>query len=209
MRLVGLFVLAATVMPAAALAEDCTKEVLGAFEKQRTSKAFRVATTQHTPDGPVDITVEYIPPSKMRQTMKGAKIPNGRQTLVDGERAFAAEGDIWEEMTPQFAQAAVNDVKVTLAPPDKAPGEFECAGKAQVDGKEYLGFRLKPTAAAKPADGPQLFRTIFVDPASGLPALNIVAAENAIDKPASKVIYSYPADLDIQAPEGAPMQKMQ
>jgi hypothetical protein len=52
-----------------------------------------------------------------------------------------------------------------------------------------------------------LARTIYVEPESGLPAYNVVAASAGKGAPLMKVTYSYPADLVIEAPVGAPVQK--
>ncbi|MGB4866563.1 MAG: hypothetical protein WBP38_11790, partial [Hyphomicrobium sp.] len=62
MRRLGLGLIGLLVCAPAALAEDCSKDVAAAIEKQRTSKAFRIALTQGTAEGPVDMTVDYLPP---------------------------------------------------------------------------------------------------------------------------------------------------
>ena len=51
-------------------------------------------------------------------------------------------------------------------------------------------------------------RTIYVDPASGLPAFNVVAALAGTADPVMKVKYSYPTDVEIIAPANAPVQKL-
>ena len=49
--------------------EACRKEVATAFNKQRTSRVFTMASELKTPSGPVQIKVEYQPPDRMRQTI--------------------------------------------------------------------------------------------------------------------------------------------
>ena len=67
-----------------AFADDCTKDVLEAIAKQRTSKAFRVAMTQATAEGPVEMTVDYMPPDRMLQTVIGDHMPGEQQTMLVG-----------------------------------------------------------------------------------------------------------------------------
>ena len=43
---------------------------------------------------------------------------------------------------------------------------------------------------------------------SGLPAYNVVATVSGTDPAVIKAAYSYPADVVIEAPEGAPIQKL-
>ena len=55
--------------------------------------------------------------------------------------------------------------------------------------------------------GDVLARTIYVEPTSGLPAYNVVGAVSGKGDPVLKVTYSYPTDVVIEAPQGAPIQK--
>ncbi len=50
--------------------EACREAVATAFNKQRTSRAFTMASAaQDARSGPVEIKVEYQPPDRMRQTI--------------------------------------------------------------------------------------------------------------------------------------------
>lgn len=195
-------------LPGIALADDCSKDVLAAVEKQRSSKAFRVSMTQGTVEGPVDMTVDYLPPDRMLQTVTAKHMAGPQQTMLVGKRAFAGSDGAYEELLPQFAQSVVSEMANAVGKPDHM-GTFECVGKQTVDGKEFLAYRAVDKDA-KPGANPDetLARTIYVDPANGLPAYNIVAAVSGKGEPALKVTYSYPTDLVIEAPEGAPIQKI-
>ncbi len=191
---------------APALAEDCSKDVAAAFEKQRTSKAFRVAMTQPSAEGPVEMTVDYLPPNKMLQTVKAAHMPGEQQTMLVDGRAFAGSSGAFEELLPQFTQSIVAEVATAVGPP-KNLGTFECLGKVAFDGKDFVGYRTSDQpAGSDPAA--TMARTIYVDPTTGLPAFNVVAAMSGKAEPVMKAVYSYPADLTIVAPAGAPVQKL-
>jgi hypothetical protein len=204
----GAMVCAPLAFATAALADDCTKDVIAAFEKQRTSKAFRVSMTQPTAEGPADMTVDYLPPNRMLQTVKSAAMAGVQQTMLVGDRAFAGSEGAFEELLPQFTQSIVAEVETALAKPQANIGNFECVGKTTFDGKEFLAYRAadkKVEAGVKPED--VLARTIYVEPASGLPAYNVVGAVSGKGDLVMKVAYSYPTDVVIEAPQGAPMQK--
>lgn len=207
MRRACLFVLTLLATTSAALAEDCAKDVLAAIEKQRASKAFRVSMEQPTAEGPVKMTVDYMPPDRMLQTVTGNHMPGEQQTMLVGERAFAGSSGAFEELLPQFTQSIVAEVRSAVGKPGDI-GAFECAGKQSFEGKDYLAYRAVDKDA-KPGQSPDdvLARTIYVDPATGLPAYNVVAAMSGKTPPIMKADYSYPADLVIEAPANAPVQK--
>lgn len=193
----------------AASAADCTADVVAAFEKQRTSKAFRVSMKQPTLEGEVEMTVDYLPPDRMLQTVKSPAMPGDQQTMLVGNRAFAGSDGAYEELLPQFTQSIVAEVAAALGNTGKSIGTFECIGKSAVDGKEYVAYRAMDKAApAGTAPDKMLARTVYVDPASGLPALNVVGLPSGAEAPVMKAVYSYPTDIVIEAPQGAPVQKI-
>jgi hypothetical protein len=212
MRRLGFVVLSMAVLAplgltSAAMADDCSKDVLAAFEKQRTSKAFRMAWTQPNAEGVAEMTVDYLPPNKMMQTVKSPAMAGVQQTLLIGDRAFAGSGGAFEELLPQYTQSIVAEVESTLGKPTNV-GNFECVGKASLDGKDYVAYRAADKDVKPGTDpGDVLARTVYVDSASGLPAYNVVAAVSGKGDPVMKVTYSYPTDVVIEAPQGAPMQK--
>jgi hypothetical protein len=200
-------ILGCLVLAPAARADDCSKDVATAFEKQRASKAFRVAMDQGTVEGPVKMTVDYIPPGRMLQTVVGKHMPGEQQTMFVDGRAFAGTSGAFEELLPQFSQSISAEVSAAVSAPQKL-GVFECLGKTAFEGKDYMAYRSSDKPAAGAADpGETLARTIYVDPASGLPAFNVVAALSGKAEPVLKVVYSYPTDVVIEAPQNAPIQK--
>jgi hypothetical protein len=48
---------------------------------------------------------------------------------------------------------------------------------------------------------PQMWRTVFLDWRSALPAYDLVAEENQLDNPTSKVEHTYPDDIKIEPPD--------
>ena len=75
-----------------ASASDCSADVLTAFQKQRSSKVFRVAMTQPSAEGDVEMTVDYMPPDRLLQTVKSPAMPGEQQTMLVGNHASAGTG---------------------------------------------------------------------------------------------------------------------
>lgn len=202
------FVFVPLVMAGPALADDCTKDVLAAFEKQRTSKAFRVEFSQPTAEGEAQMKIDYIPPDKMLQTVTSPAMPGEQQTMLVGDRAFAGTSGAFEELLPQYTQSIVAEVRNALGSPPQNLGAFECLGPAKLDNRDLLAYRTADKASAGADPAKVMARTIYVDPANGLPAFNVVAVLAANSDPVMKVKYSYPNDIEIIAPEHAPLQKL-
>jgi hypothetical protein len=207
--ILGLLILAVPAGPALSAGASCKEAVVEAFTKQRTSRAFTMVADMRGESGPVQITVEYVPPDRMHQTIV-AKDQEPLETTLVGMRAWSRQGGAWEELMPAIAQTIIAQVRAAVVDPPKDVGEFECADKATIDGKEYLAYRSveKPDAAAKGAGGGIVHRTVYVDPKTGLPAVNIVVEDTAGAEPLFKGVYAYPENLEIEAHPNAPLAKI-
>jgi hypothetical protein len=183
-------------------AGSCKEQVAAAFIKQRGSRAFTMDSQLRGTDGPVQIRVEYIPPDRMRQVIHApGQAP--LETVLVGTRAWSSQGGAWEELMPALAQTIIAQVRAAVVDPPTDVGEFECLPNATVDGKSYLVYRSVEKNPASTAH-----RNVYVDPETGLPAINIVTE----DKPGAETIfkgtYAYPADLVIDGHPEAPLVKM-
>jgi hypothetical protein len=189
--------------------EACREQVAAAFNKQRTSRAFIMSSQMKTPAGQVQINVEYQPPDRMRQIIT-APGQDPLETVLYGQRAYSRQGTKWEELMPAIAQTIIAQVRSAVVEPPKDVGNFDCQGTTTLDGKEYLAYRsVEKQADAGAATGaPMLHRTIYVDPKTGLPAVNIVAGEKADSEVVFKATYDYPASLEIEDHPDAPLVKM-
>ena len=133
--------------------------------------------------------------------------PGALETIAIGRWAWASHGMGFQELQPQFAQSVTSDVSATLNTPVATGDALTCLGKVTRDGRELVGYQSTPTASpGKPVgpENPLLARTVFVDPASGLPALSIISEPKADAVALVSVTYSYPSDLKIEAPDAIP-----
>lgn len=205
-RTLGAIIVAILAGQLPAQAEDCADKVKAAFEKQRETKMYRVKMSQPTAEGPVDMTVDYVLPDKMLQTVVASHMPGEQQTMLVGNRAFAGSGGGFEELLPQFTQSIVSEFQSATDPSKQTFTGFECTGEQKMDGETFNTFRTSDKTAKDPAK--TLARTIYVDPKTGLPRYNVVAALAGNTEPVLKATYSYPKDIEIIAPENAPVQRL-
>jgi hypothetical protein len=192
-----------------ALADDkCRQGVADAFTKQRSTHAFVVDSEMKSPAGPVNIKVEYLPPDRMHQTIR-APNQEALETVLYGIRAYSRQGGAWEELMPAVAQTVIAQVRAAAVDPPQEVGDFDCLGNTAFDGKDYVAYRsVEKHADAGAATGtPPFHRTIYIDPKSGLPAVNVVSADAPGSDVVFKSIYSYPEKLEIEDHPNAPLVK--
>jgi len=103
-------------LPALSADVPCKEAVAAAFAKQRLAPAFRMVAGLKGETGPVEITVEYIAPDRMRQTIVA---PNQQalDTVLVGTRAWSRQGTNWEELMPAIAQTIIAQVREAVVDP--------------------------------------------------------------------------------------------
>lgn len=206
-----LYFLAAAVIaaasPANAAGKDCSADVLAAVRKQLALKAFRVEFSQPTAEGEAHMRIDYMPPLRMLQTVTSPAMPGEQQTMLVNNRAYSGAGGSFEELQPQFTQSIIAEVAEALARPSKLEG-YECLGTVKYENQDLLAYRSEDKAHPQADPAKALARTIYVDPKTGLPAYNVIAALAEGSKPLREVKYSYPTDINIVAPANAPAQKL-
>lgn len=202
---------------------NCEDEVAAAFERLRTSgRPYRKETVIVVSDQQTyRATAEYIPPDQMREiTNIGAPGYGTVELIRIGPRAWSNESG-WREWESGLAQeiygrGAGMDVSVW---PDRAvPADavFACLGRVEFKGTAYVGYRAQlanvlmtsgPLSEEKQQKllsklrrMPQHWRTVLLDWESALPVHDLVAEENKLENPRSKVQYSYPNDIKIEPP---------
>ena len=197
--------IAAALLPSAALAEDCRPAVEVAFAKQRQQKGFRFVAEMPSPEGATRMTIDYVLPDRMHQTVEAPGQPAPVQTIAIGRWAWGSQGGAWEELQPHFAQSITSHVRETLVSPPPMTAAFDCLGTVKRDGADLVAYRSgKAQDASADAAAKPLARTIYVDPASGLPVRNIVEHTDGSAPPVFDGRYTYPADITIDSPLGEP-----
>jgi hypothetical protein len=182
--------------------EKCTGEVQAAFAKQGGVPKMRTVMT-HTATGEggtVTRTVSLVRPNRLHMVTEAANQEAGRlETISIGQWAWGAESDgSWTEHKPNVAKMIELDV-AKMAGPQQVGNNFSCLGKAAYEGRDYTAYRADP---GKGDDGVELAATIYVDPASGLPAYNVVAPTSGDATARLKQAYSYGDDITVDPPAG-------
>lgn len=200
-------VLIVPVLSLPALADEaCRKSVEEAFTKQRQSKAFRSTVTNPAASDGAEQVFEYLPPLVMRRLVTAPSMPQPLETIAFGNRAWIMEISGWLEMQPHFAETHKQHLADMFAAPPSIKADYSCLGDTEFEGRPYAAYRTEPE---KGDDGELLVRTIYVDTSTGLPAYNIVGTLSGGKPALVREAYTYPSDLKIEIPEGAPMQSMQ
>lgn len=188
-----------TAMPVAGPAlADCKQEVADAFDRQRRSSAFRIVARMINERGPLKMTVDYILPDRMHQTVKAAIDPAATETILVGKRAWVSGGAGWQVLPMEDALNLAEDMEKTVV---KGGGEqpiFDCLGYVEIDGRKLRAYEAMADKTAPPG---QPTRMVYVDPVSGLPVRSIVAQKDKLDRPFFQQDYSYPQDIKIEPPE--------
>jgi hypothetical protein len=195
---------------AAAHAGSCKDEVASALERQRKTSGFRMQTSMISEQGPVDMTVDYVLPDRMRQVVKSAIDPVPVETVLVGNLAWThREGEPWTRLNPKLTNDLVTQLEQNLGEDPGKLGDFECLGKKPVDGQDMLAYQgeNEPGVPKNKEEAPlppnRPVRIIYVDTITGLPMRSIYARANKLEKPIFEANYSYPVDLKIEPPKGA------
>ena len=133
------------------------------------------------PPGTVQIKVEYQPPDRMRQTIT-APGQEPLETVLYGQRAYSRQGS---QVGRADAGGGADDHRAGARGrrrPAQRGRQFRLPRHRRPSTARSISpiaaSRSRPTPAPPPARR-MLHRTIYVDPKTGLPALNIVAGEQA------------------------------
>ena len=203
---------------------DCRDEVVAAFERRKTSpRPYREETIATGDNWTYRETIEFVPPDRMRLSANMGWLMHTYYVRI-GPRAWANWTPFpwgWGEEYPdprlmQMKLGASADAAAALNLP---PPVYACLGRVAFAGTAYLGYRVRLENAIvamsfngatretrdrelerKLAQMPQKWRTVLVDPESRLPAYAIVAEQDQLDNPSSKVRYTYPNAIDITPP---------
>lgn len=170
-------------------------DVEGAFIKQVTGKGWRSVITSTDAEGQSQEEIyEFGNPDRMYRKVatRGETI----ETIGIGKWAWTNIGGGYTELQPQFAQMVTSRREQAFVKPSVST-EFRCLGTVSYEGKDFVGYQTEPEAQA---DGSSLARTILIDPASGLPAFNLVSSPGSLDKAMRREAFSYPDTISIEKP---------
>jgi len=186
----------ATAALSPAMAEcDGRADVEAAFVKQATSKGWRSVIISKDANGaPQEEIYEFLNPDRMYRkiTTRGETI----ETIGISKWAWTNIGGGYSELQPQFAQMVSNRLQQAFVAP-KVSVAFNCLGKKTIEGKDYAAYQ---TAPEKQDGGTMLSRTIYLDPATGLPAFNVIGAPDGAGEPLRKESFTYPEKITIEKP---------
>lgn len=199
MRRLLAFSLIALLVPATAHA-DCNAEVNAAFEKQRKSGSFRMASTLVNERGLVQMTVEYVLPNKLHQVSKTLTDPNASEIILIGNQAWSSNGEGWKVMPDELAEQLRDQMQQTVVDPPKDPLHYTCGLDAELNGRPMKLYEgTERDKKGNKAEGLPV-RRLYIDAESGLPVRNEVAPVGKPDRPFFTANYTYPEAITIEPP---------
>jgi len=182
---------------------DCKQDVDGAFAKLRETKTFRMASRIVSPQGTLNISVDYMLPDRMHQRVRLGDGPAEMETIAVGDKVWSNQGQGWAEVPENFAGEIVKQIQQAVAAPSQSKIAYDCLGDKEFEGKTYAAYAATLPPAEQPkseAPAKANIQTLYVDKTSGLPARNIVTAEGAADQRLFDGTFSTPADINIKEP---------
>ncbi|HKZ96097.1 MAG TPA: hypothetical protein VJ045_03865 [Hyphomicrobiaceae bacterium] len=185
---------------------DCSTEVQLAVQAQGKQRFLRKETQLVSEEGPVNMTIEYQIPDRMRQIVSLVADPKPVETIVVGDKAWSNAGQGWKEVAEPETQQLIQFMIKSSSQIYQDVGKFECLGAETVDGKQLRAYRGLDEAPNVPGKDPpqtqknEAVRMIYLDAETGLPARSIFARPAMLDKPIFKEVYTYPAELKIEPP---------
>ena len=207
----GMLTAVALLIAASGAAEAaCKDEVSAALERQRKSSGFRMQTVMLSQDGVVNMTVDYLLPDRMHQTLTTVKDPTPVETILVGKQAWSRQGGPWTLLQPETTNQLVEQMKATVGEDAAKLTDFDCLGKQPLAGKDVLAYqgenqdpeeKKDPADKDKPKAPDRAIRIIYVDPTTGLPIRSVFGRANKLEKPIFEANYSYPIDLKVEPPK--------
>jgi hypothetical protein len=160
-------------------------------------------------------TLDFAPPDRMYEKTQSTESDGPpTETIAISGRAWRKTGGNWEELQPELAKSTIQRTKEVYFELPKEAGEFDCLGTVSYEGSSRTAYQSVPYKAPESlSEGmsddmkrarSELIRisTIYLDPATGLPAVNIVEEGGGPGRTylVFHAYYSYPKDIVIEPP---------
>jgi hypothetical protein len=186
--------LIAVLAPAPALA-DCKDEIKDIMDRSGLAGPYRTEATVKSETRSGVITSDIVPPHGLwtRSVVAGRT----RELVKIGPQVWANDGGGWKELPPAMAAriAQVTDSARTLAP--NLVGDAQCPGIQTIDGKSYTVYTYKMDV---PGGKVSSTNTLYVDPASRLPARVVAETRSGTSRTSTDIRYVYDATIKLEPP---------
>ena len=186
--------------PALALASvpalaDCKEEIKSIMDRASLAGPYRTEATVVGASRRATMTSDVVPPGDLKtRTVVDGK---SREVIKIANQVWANDGQGWKELPPAVAAriSQVTNSARTLAP--NLVGDAQCPGDKVVDGKSYTVYTYKMDV---PGGKVSATNTLYVDPASRLPARVLVETRSANSKTSTDMRYVYDASIKLVPP---------
>jgi hypothetical protein len=132
--------------------------------------------------GQLRMSVDYVPPDRMHQTVETGTAAGTVELIVIGSEAWSNQGQGWAELPETFAKKVSAQMHLALAEGQNRDTDYQCLGELQLEGGQYLAYRAELPPAKAASDGKPNIQTVYIDKVSGIPVRNIVTPQDAPEK---------------------------
>jgi hypothetical protein len=196
---------------AAPTAEACKAGIAAAMMKLQNVSGVRLNVIEpHSRS-----TLDFAPPDRMYEKTQSTDSDGPpTETIAISGRAWRKTAGNWEELQPEIAKSTLLRTKEVYFELPKEAGDFSCLGTVSYEGSSVTGYQSGPYKAPESlyegmSDDMKKARSeliriskIYLDPATGLPAVNNVQEGRGPGRTylVFHAYYSYPKDIVIEPP---------
>lgn len=180
----------------------CADEVAASLQKLRKSSWFRMDTTMITENGFTKMQIDYVLPDRLHQTVTVITTGQTSELTLVGDEAWGKKGDgAWMVLPKQVVDQLKEQVRETVLQEQTDVGNYACKGRTQIEGRDVFSYKLDGEPSKQGERQNDTFRMFYVDATTGLPSSNTLLVPGREEKPIFKTTYSFPVDLNIDAPK--------
>lgn len=183
----ALFALAAIALVSPACA-DCVGDLKASLTRSHDSGPYAVELVSDH----MTMTAEIVPPNDIHATLLAAGAPQ-EVTIIAGKGWMKVDGT-WTSISDMLAAQMAGDISQAVRTLDQV-GTTQCLGEQSFEGSDYTTFKYEVTAAGAASSA-----TIYVDPATNLPAIMLVTEQVAGEAHDTRASYRYDASITISPP---------
>jgi hypothetical protein len=188
MRIATLAAFAAIAFAAPAQA-DCLSDIKDILNRSMASGPY--AMTVDSPE--MKMTSNVVPPGAFHSTIETGGLKQ-EMIILDGKAWSNMAGQGWTAM-PDAVAAQVTSTVLNVAAMNEQIKAPECLGTQNVDGRDLQAFKYDMSMM-----GVDSTNQLFVDPATGLPAIVETKATVGGQVTETKAIYRYDPSITISPP---------
>jgi hypothetical protein len=176
-------------------AAECKEEIMAMIDRSLMAGPYRTTAEVTANNRKITIVNESVPPDDMhtRTTADNAT----KEMIKVGDTVWLNDGQGWRTAPPAVAARIAEVTKSMRTMVPNLLNDAQCGGAQTVEGRTYTVYTYKMDVPGGKASSSN---TLYVDPASRLPAKLVVDGRSGQMKSRSEMSYVYDASIKIEPP---------